>query len=273
MNQAIQAEVISVEEKKLVLKTKRDTITCTLAEDERPLEVGEKYELFLWQHHNKNWIASRRLMDQKIPYFDILEVVGFHPKGYLVEWDRKPNLLAKAETDLDIDKDYIFYITTDDEDSLVAYGDYRDHFQAHTSELKEGQEVDILIYSETELGVKCIVNNKYEGLIYHDQIYGDFYRGERRKAFVQHIREDGKLDIILYQNRKETRDDNAQVILDFLEENEGEMDYTDKSCPTEIAENFGMSKKAFKRALGSLYKEKLITLEPTKTKLNHGKRH
>jgi predicted RNA-binding protein (virulence factor B family) len=273
MNKIIEAKVLLQEERNLQLEIGKEIIQCILAEGERPVDIGKKYPFFVWQAANQNLYASRRLPETSFPQFSVLEVLGLHPKGYMVDWDRKPSLIAESEDELMVGRDYVFYIYQNDNDSLVASANYRDFIKDHETELKKNQQVEVLLYTETDLGVKCIVNNKYEGLIYHDQIFEDYYRGEIRKAYVQKVREDGKLDIIFQQNNSNIRDVNAKAIVEYLQENGGSMPYTDKSSPDDISEIFGMSKKAFKRALGNLYKDKIVRLESQKTILIHGKRN
>lgn len=273
MNKVVEAKVLHIEDNNLQIKVGQELVNCILAAEERPVVLDTKYIFFLWQTDNEIIYASRRLPEIDYPNFAIMEVIGHHPNGYIVDWGRKPNLTADCENELDVGKDYVFYIYADEKESLVASGDYRDFFEEHTDELQKNDEVDILIYTETDLGVKCIVNNKYEGLLYHNQIFVDYYRGERRKAFVNNVREDGKLDIIFQQNRWNVRDENSKTILEYIEENGGEMEFTDKSDPHLISKVFGMSKKAFKRALGNLYKDKVVLLEKSKTILNNGKRN
>lgn len=273
MKSTQKVKVLSIDDKVLQLTTeKHEIINCLLAEDETPVEVGQSYEFFIWTSHKGSLYASRRLPDFNIPSFQVLEVVGIHPKGVLLDWGRKPFLLYKTkedEMDLHVDKDYVFYLQTDeDSGEIVPHLDFHKYFTPHVDQLSMNDEIDMIVLAETELGLKVIVNDVYEGLLYHDQIFGELYRGQKRKAYVKQVREDGKLDIILQLNKMKVRDENMQVVLDYLEENGGEMEFTDKSSPDDIYETFEMSKKAFKRALGNLFKDKHVTLEKDKTILN-----
>lgn len=125
-----------------------------------------------------------------------------------------------------------------------------------------------MVLKETDLGFNVIVNHRHEGLIYENEIFTKINIGDKLQGYVKHIREDNKLDISLqaigYGN---VNDANAELIYRKLEENEGFLAITDKSTPDEIYSTFGMSKKAFKKSLGSLYKQRKITIEPNGIKL------
>ena len=266
-----KAKVLSIDEKVLQLKTENhDIINCLLAEGESEVEVDQTYAFFIWTSHKGSSYASRRIPDFNIPSFQILEVVGLHPKGFLLDWGRKPFLLYQSQENdmnLHVEKDYVFYIEENENGQIVPHLDYHKHFTEHTDQLSMNEEVDITVLAETELGLKVIVNDLYEGLLYHDQIYGELYRGQTRKAYVKQVREDGRLDIILQLNKLKVRDENMQIVLEYLQDNGGEMEFTDKSSPDDIYETFEISKKAFKRALGNLFKDQHIVLHKDKTTL------
>lgn len=266
-----KAKVLSIDDKVLQLKTEQhDIINCLLAEGESEVEVDQSYQFFIWTSYKGSSYASRHIPDFNIPSFQILEVVGLHPKGVLLDWGRKPFLLYQFKEDdmnLQIDKDYVFYIKPDENGQVIPHLDFHKHFTEHTDQLEMNEEVDITVLAETELGLKVIVNDLYEGLLYHDQIFGELYRGQQRKAYVKQVREDGRLDIILQLNKLKVRDGNMQIVLEYLQDNGGEMEFTDKSNPDDIYETFEMSKKAFKRALGNLFKDQHISLHKDKTTL------
>ncbi|WP_339607658.1 S1-like domain-containing RNA-binding protein [uncultured Roseivirga sp.] len=123
----------------------------------------------------------------------------------------------------------------------------------HEDELEEGDKVDILIWQETNLGFKVVVNKTYQGLVFHNEIFDHVEIGDERLGYVKAIREDGKLDISLQRQGYEAVKDMSQVVLDKIKVT-GSLALGDKSSPEEIKYKLGMSKKNFKKILGGLYK-------------------
>lgn len=131
---------------------------------------------------------------------------------------------------------------------------------------KANDEVEILVFIKTPLGFKVIVNNQFEGLIYHNEIFEKINIGDKKRAYVKVLREDGKLDITLQKIGAKKSDDNPQKVLDILIQNAGELDFTYKSNAQDIKETFSMSKKAFKASLTKLIEEEKIKLTETSIK-------
>ena len=131
-----------------------------------------------------------------------------------------------------------------------------------------GEEVDLLITSETDLGTNVVINNQYRGLIYENDIFKDILEGDRVKGYIKRIREDKKIDVSLRKEGLENLEEGAEQILSELKSNEGFLPLHDKSDPEEIQLELQMSKKNFKRSVGILYKKKLIKLEKDGIRLN-----
>lgn len=128
--------------------------------------------------------------------------------------------------------------------------------------VEQFEEVDLIVSHPSEIGMNVIVNKKHLGLIYNDNIFQDISVGDRLKGVVKKIRPGNKLDISLGQVGYRNIEPNAELILKELEDNSGYLSLTDKSDPEEIKRVLQMSKKSFKKAIGSLYKQKLIKIEP-----------
>ncbi|KQC33776.1 DNA-binding protein [Nonlabens sp. YIK11] len=128
--------------------------------------------------------------------------------------------------------------------------------------LKPGDKVNLLIERETPLGFTVLIENEFEGLVYHDDVFIELEEGMEGIGFIKNIREDGKIDVTLrpqgYVNVIET---DSETILETLRESPfGAIMITDKSSPDQIRHEFNMSKKSFKKAVGNLYKQKLINI-------------
>ncbi len=129
--------------------------------------------------------------------------------------------------------------------------------------VEEGEEVELLVLQKTDMGFSVIVNNDHKGLIFENEIFRQLNIGEKLTGFFKKIREDNKIDISLQAiNFRLYNDANTELIYRTLEENDGFLPVTDKSSPDEISRQFGMSKKAFKKSLGALYKQRKIKILP-----------
>lgn len=134
--------------------------------------------------------------------------------------------------------------------------------------VEKGEEVDIMFYRETEIGYSVIVNHRHKGLVFKNELFKEVNIGDQQKAYVKLIREENKLDISLqpigYENFNAI---NTQKLYDDLKSNKGFIPLTDKSAPDEIYKRFGISKKAFKKAVGDLYRQRKIVIEEKGIKL------
>ncbi len=128
--------------------------------------------------------------------------------------------------------------------------------------MKEGDKVHLIIGHESPLGFSVLIDEEFEGLLYHNEVFQELKEGQVLDGFVKKMREDGKIDVTLQaQNFKKAIDGLTQKVIEKLEANDGVLNLTDKSAPEEIKELLQMSKKNFKKAVGNLYKQKIITIE------------
>ena len=134
-------------------------------------------------------------------------------------------------------------------------------------QVDEGQEVDLIICDKTDLGYKAIVNNSHWGMVYKNEVFQKLGMGQQLKGYIKKIREDNKIDLSLQQSGYQRVDDISQTILDKLKDFGGRIAVTDKSPPEDIYSLFGVSKKTFKKAIGALYKKRLITIDTNGIKL------
>lgn len=128
-------------------------------------------------------------------------------------------------------------------------------------DLKVEQKVDLIVYAETELGYKALINKKQSGVVYKNEVFKELHYGEEMTGYISKIRDDKKIDLLLQAFGNKGSDDIAVRIIELLEDNNGFLEITDKTDPDVIYKMFGVSKKKFKMALGSVYKRKLITIE------------
>jgi hypothetical protein len=130
-------------------------------------------------------------------------------------------------------------------------------------EFTQWQEVDVEIYAFTELGIKVAINDEYSGLVYGNQVYGDYREGQKLKAYIKRVRPDGKLDISLQPKQDRHVVSITDKIMEHLKAAGGKIGLNDKSSPEDIKNEFQVSKKVFKQAIGRLYKQHTIKITDT----------
>jgi len=122
------------------------------------------------------------------------------------------------------------------------------------------QEVDVEIYAFTDLGIKVSINDEYAGLVYRNQVYGEYQEGQKLKAYIKCIRRDGKIDVSLQPNQGKHVRSTTDKIKEHLKVAGGRSGFGDKSSPEDIRNEFQVSKKVFKQAIGSLYRKGIIKI-------------
>jgi len=159
---------------------------------------------------------------------------------------------------------HVVYMYLDEiTDRLVGTTKLGGYLDPHADEdIQKGQEVNCLIYQETDLGYKAVVDQYYAGLFYKNEVPQKLSPGQLLRAYVKPLRPDKKIDLSLSPIGHESIGPNADKILRKLEAAEGFLPFTDKSAPEAIRQEFGISKKLFKKALGALYKQKKVLLKP-----------
>ncbi|MTI22727.1 GntR family transcriptional regulator [Fulvivirga sp. RKSG066] len=228
------------------------------------LQVGDKINVFIYRDSEDRIIATTLTPYAKVDEFAALEVTDTSDHGAFMEWGLEKDLFVPTKEQhvrFTIGRKHVVRVCLDHRtDRLIGTGKLRAFFDWDTSDLEEGQEVDLLIYNHTEKGYTAVVNQRYTGLIYGNEVFESIGIGDQKKGFIKKIREDGKLDLTLNTTGVAAIDDNREVILDLLKKEGGFMPYHDKSDADEITKTFSMSKKAFKKAIGGLYKEKVISI-------------
>ena len=197
--------------------------------------------------------------------FAYLKVVDTKEVGAFLDWGLEKDLfLPHSEQTRSIQpgQSVIVYIYLDKAERITASMRLDKHVSAEPEKYTEGQEVDLLIVAETDLGFKAIINNHHWGVLYHSEVFQPLSYGQRIKGFIKKLREDGKIDLILQQaGHKAAQGDIGPRILEELKKQGGFLPVNDKTSAETIYELFGVSKKKYKIALGGLYKKRLITVD------------
>ncbi len=224
-------------------------------------------EVFLYTDSEDRLIATTLTPTAMLDEFALFEVVDVAPFGAFVNWGLAkdllvPNMFQKEPFKLG-DKRFLRVVYDERTHRLVGTEKLGDFFERRIKGLKVGDEVSILIISKTPLGYKCIVQEKYEGLIYHNEIFENIELGQKKTAYIKTIRKDGNIDLSLRKAGSKKSGGSAQKVLSLLKENRGSMPYNYKSDAGLIKDVFGLSKKDFKRSLTALVDEGKIEVKDT----------
>ena len=228
-------------------------------------ELGDYIDVFVFKDSEDRLTATTLEPYAQIGEFAFLEAKDLNSSGAFLDWGLEKDLFVpfKEQNDrMAKGRAYIVYLYVDSvTERIVATSKINKFTENHlTIDVKEGDTVDIMIYKYTDLGVKVIANNKYWGMLFLNEIFKNLRIGEKMTAIVKKIREDGKLDLTLQQNGMAIVSEIQTLILEKLEENDGFLPYNDNSSPEDIYRYFNVSKKVFKKTIGTLFKEKKITL-------------
>ena len=197
-------------------------------------------------------------------YLKVKEITNYG--AFLDTGGDKDLLLPFSEQSKKVEqgKGYIVAIIVDElTERPIATQKYRKYINEDTAALKAGQEVDLLLTHFTTLGANVIIENEYEGLIYSNQIFKRLKVGDQFKGFIKEIRPNGKVDVVIQKQGVEAIQNDTEIVINYLKLNEGYALIGYFSEPKVIYRELGISKKAFKKAVGSLYKQQMISITDT----------
>ena len=226
----------------------------------KDMAIDSLLDVFIYTDSEDRLVATTLKPYLYLNEFANLKIVDSAKFGYFVDIGLPKDLLVpknRQKGTYNIGSYKVLQMQFDERTSrLIASEKYI--LEEEPKNLKQGDEVEIILYSKTPLGFKVIVNNSYEGMIFHSEIFENLKIGDKKRAYIKNLREDKKLDISL-QKIGEKVDSNK--VLEILKANGGVLNFTYKSDAEDIKNMFAMSKKAFKATLTKLIDEKKINLE------------
>lgn len=233
-------------------------------------DIGSSIEVFLYLDSEDQLIATTETPHIMVGQVALLRCVATTKVGAFMNWGLKKDLLvpfAEQAVPMQVDYSYVVYCFVDRSNRIVASTKLDKFIGKAVVDLQPQQEVDIVVADITDLGYKVVVNNQHWGLLFKDQVFKPLRRGFKGKAFVQRVRDDGKIDLRLDKPNHQQANDLTDQILQRLQANNGVLALSDKSAPEAIYAAFGVSKKVYKQALGALLKDGKITIEPAEIRL------
>jgi predicted RNA-binding protein (virulence factor B family) len=228
------------------------------------VSAGDLIEVFLYTDSEDRPIATTEKPHAETDQFACLRVVSATPTGAFLDWGLPKDLLLPFRSQLQRvqpEQRVVVRVLLDlVSQRPVASAMVERFLERPPDDLREGQAVRLLVYEETELGSKAIVDDRFEGLLYHGDGDGVVEVGFSGTGFVKRIRSDGKIDLTLAPSGKVAIDEARETVLEALQQSGGRLELSDHSEPAEIRHALGLSKKAFKRAVGVLYRERRIRI-------------
>ncbi|MGA0938003.1 MAG: S1 RNA-binding domain-containing protein [Sedimenticolaceae bacterium] len=235
-------------------------------------QVGDRLHVFIYRDSDDRLIATTKRPLVQVGEAAYLKVKQQNNVGTFMDWGLPKDLLVPFNEQawpMNEGRNVVIYCYLDENTNRIA-GTTK--FHRHLSEdgrnvFQEGDAVKGMVAAQTELGYKIILNNTHIGLLYKNEVFKPMRFGHELKVFIKQIREDGRIDLSIAASNQDVRDELEEKIMAYLKAHDGVSHITDKSPPNVIYDTFNASKANFKRALGRLYKKRLVSLDKTQVRL------
>ncbi len=227
--------------------------------------IGDTLKVFVYADSEDRLVATTLTPKITLNQCAYLEVKAVAPVGAFLDWGLEKDLFVPFKEqvqEMQVGERHVVILLLDRKSNrLIASARIIKLIKTNPT-FTEGDSVDLLICHKSELGWQVIIDKEHLGLLYHNEIFQPLEIGDQLPGFIKQIREDGKVDVTLQKQGYGQIESSQQVLLDKLRKNNGVLELTDKSTPEDIADKVQMSKKTFKKAVGHLYKQKIITITP-----------
>jgi predicted RNA-binding protein (virulence factor B family) len=232
----------------------------------KEFEIGEELIVFVYLDHEQRPVATTLVPYILLNEFALLRVNYINNVGAFMDWGMEKDILVPFKEQarpMEKGKRYLVYLYMDKQTNrLVASSKTNQFLNNDQLKVEKGEEVDLIVSHITDMGINVIINEQHKGLLYKDEVYDDSIRtGDRMRGYIKNIRPDNKIDVALQVQGVESIEPNAEKVLSELRASRGFLRLNDNSHPEDIKTVLKMSKKSFKKAIGSLYKEKLIEIK------------
>jgi len=253
------------------LKDPAETDEVLLPKRYTPEDVkeGDELEVFVYLDNEGSLIATTKKPHATVGQFAFLELKERNEFGAFFDWGIDKDVFVPYSEQVgepEPGHKYLVFLFIDERSGRIAGTQKWSQATGNDPEeyvedgLKDGMKVNLLIAQETDAGYKAIINNKFQGLLYRNEVFEKLNPGDVRAGFIKKIRDDGKIDLALQQQGFGLITDTRQLLLEKLKAGNGKISLGDKSDPDEIYEKLHMSKKVFKKTIGGLYKDRLIVV-------------
>ena len=226
---------------------------------------GDTLIVFVYLDQDERIIATTERPYAKVGEFAFLRVAWVNQYGAFLDWGLMKDLFCpfgEQKKKMAIGSWHIVHVHIDEESyRIVASAKVEHYLNQEPPSYTHNDAVDLLVWQKTEMGYKVIIDNAYQGLVYSNRIFREVYVGDRLRGYIDQVRPDGKIDVMLQPSGRQGTIDFADTLTDYLIAHGGSCPYGDKTSPETIKQVFGVSKKTFKRAVGDLYRKRVITID------------
>ncbi|SFE06133.1 CvfB family protein [Flavobacterium phragmitis] len=232
----------------------------------KEFEIGEELIVFVYLDHEQRPVATTLVPYILLNEFALLRVNYINNVGAFMDWGMEKDILVPFKEQarpMEKGKRYLVYLYMDKQTNRLVASSKTNQFLSNDDlTVEKGEEVDLIVSHITDMGINVIINERHKGLLYKDEVYDDSIRtGQRLRGYIKNIRPDNKIDVALQAQGFESIEPNAEKILSELRASRGFLRLNDNSHPEDIKTVLKMSKKSFKKAIGTLYKERLIEIK------------
>ncbi len=240
-------------------------------------QLDDTIKVFIYRDSENRIIATTLIPYATVGEFAYLKVKTVNNLGAFLDWGIAKDLFvpfSEQKDNMQVDYSYLIFVYLDSaSERIVGTAKIENVLRDVETSYKEGDEVEILITRRNDMGYQVLISNDALGMLYQNEIFEPVRSGDVRKAYIKKIRPDGKIDVSLQKQGYENKiPDSGEQILSQLKKEDGFLPLNDKSSPEDIYHLLNMSKKNFKKAVGLLYKQKLITIEDSGIFLVKGKK-
>lgn len=258
-----QLKIYEIDEEGAWLRAGREEILLPKRELDEEISKGDTVSVFVYADASGNPVATLRQPFAEVGEFALLRASQVNVHGAFMDWGLFKDLLVPVKEQLEPMKPgrrYLVKVRLDREGRPIGTARVEKGLSAVDETLGEGQEVDLIVWEFTEIGAKVIINHRFRGLLYKDEIGERLKYGDHLKGYIRQIRADGKVDCTLNMGTRSDRDEARAKVMKALIDHDGFLPLHDKSPAEDIQEMLGLSKKLFKKGVGGLYKAGLVEL-------------
>ncbi len=258
-----QIKVHAIDDDGAWLQSGREQALLPKYELTEAIRQGVMLDVFVYADGSGQPVATLRQPKAEVDEFALMRASQINVHGAFMDWGLTKDLLVPVKEQpkaMKVGLHYLVNVRLDREGRPIGTARIDKCLSAADNTIGDGQEVDLIVWEPTELGVKVIINHRFAGLLYHDEVGDRLNYGDSLKGYIRQIRPDGKIDCTLNMGTRDDRDNARDKIMQALLDNLGFLPLHDKSPAEEIQNRLGMSKKLFKKGVGALYKADLVEL-------------
>ncbi|MEE8339985.1 MAG: S1-like domain-containing RNA-binding protein [Xanthomonadales bacterium] len=233
-------------------------------------KAGQKLKVFLYPENDGSIQATCTTPKALVGECAVLKAINIIKAGAFMDWGIEKDLLvpvSQQSSPMVEGKPYVVYLFLDPQQRIIGSSKLHHFLDEDGKNMAPGQAVDLLIVGKTDLGFKAVINGTHLGLLFKNEVFQSLRPGDKTRGYIKAIRADRKIDLSLHSHNKKSREELTDRILAFLESNQGTSTLTDYSPPKTIYQQYGVSKGNYKKALGALYKRRLIRVTKEKISL------